>query len=115
MPSFLLALLASLPLLVLPPGVCPCHAFGLECDGGAGHELPGHDDHDGDCGCPKIKTLAGPYAPANATPDLGFIFAVVPAPAVIAQRNDELPPRPVAFARAHADPPLYLTLRALLC
>src|SRR5262245_24365639 len=109
MPSLLITLLASLPLVLLPPGVCPCHVFGLECDGAAGSEQDEHQGDDHDCGCPKVKVLAAPETPQDGQA----------GPAVVLDTLLEVPPRitvcghdlePVPLAPPLVDPPLYLAL-----
>jgi hypothetical protein len=114
MPSVLIALVASLPLLLLPPGVCPCHVFGLECDDFATPHHNGPDDQDHDCGCPKVKVLAAPAVPVSHSGDTGLVLGVVPD-ALFAENNVEVVFQPVLLPHALADPSLYLMLRALRC
>jgi hypothetical protein len=117
MPSILTALLASLPLLLLPPGVCPCHVFGLECHNSLAPDRDGDGDSDGDqdCGCPKVKTLASPGMTISPQCDSTPSLAAVPETSI--SPGDGARPSPEALSSRidFAAPPLYLTLRALRC
>jgi hypothetical protein len=114
MPSVVLALVASVPLLLLPPGVCPCHVFGLECHDSLTPDRDGPDDQEHDCGCPKVKTLSAPGVPLTHTANQTLVLDCVPELGVAVITGEQTFP-PVPLPRALADPSLYLTLRALRC
>jgi hypothetical protein len=109
----LLSLLATVPLL-LPPGVCLCHA---DCVQRLGWPDPSdveptdhHDNHLPGCpsdGQPVVAMAAAKLpAPLTAQPALPDAPPVVDA----APQTASTPP---AYAPGPSDPPIYLIVRAL--